>query len=236
MITQVARAAITMPGFDVAFLDRDGGHAIAFVPRPPLARAFHLVTTTEQQVSERYDDPVVFWQVWTAVEQFGNVRLCIRHLDALEEEDWLARTFEQTMELARHAKPGLTYYDKDPYWYPPYAPWWEPGDYQDEKAGYPALTLVGYIAASKTVEFTGFITKQPMQEGGEDPRHVLITEIHAVRALVAAKQTEDGRPIEVVRVVFPERWMAEQERRPLLDVGALVFYLGANGELVAITD
>jgi hypothetical protein len=233
-ITKIARAAVTMSGFEVAFLGRHSARGMAFVPSPPLARSFHLVTTTDSQVAERYDDPAVFWQVWTTIERLGETRLCIRHLDALEEEDWLARTFEQTMELARHAKPGLTYYDKDPYWYPPYAPWWEPGDYQDEKAGYPALTLVGYIAESKTVEFTGYITKQPMQEGGEAPRHVLITEIHAVRALVAAKQTEDGRPIEVVRVVFPERWMAEQERRPLLDVGAQVFYLDVTGTLVPV--
>ena len=234
---RVARAAIAMPEFEYIVLVRDGGHAMAFVPRPPLARSFHVVTITEQQVAEKYDDPDVFWRVWEVVEPIGNVRLCARHLDALEEEDWLARTFDDTMELARHARPKLTYYDSDPYWFPAYAPWWEHGDHQDEKAGFPALTLVGYIADARTVELTGVVTKRPLQEGGEDPRHVLITEIHDVRALVAREQTADGRPVDSVRVVFPEEWMARQERRPLLDVGARVFYMDcATGALVEITD
>src|SRR5690606_29706461 len=143
---------------------------------------------------------------------------------------------DDTMELARHARPKLTWYSNDPYWYAGYAPWWEPGDPQDEKAGFPALTLVGYIAESKTVEFTGYVAKGRLHEGDE-PRHVVITEIHAVRELVARKQTDDGRPVETVRIVFPEEWMARQERRPLLDVGARVYYMdGTTGALVEVVD
>jgi hypothetical protein len=236
-MTKVARAAIRMPEFLYAVLDRDGGRVMAFVPRPPLARSFHLVTTNETQVAERYDDPSVFWSVWGTIETIGDVRLCTRHLDALEEQDWLARSIDDTMELARHARPNLTYYDSDPYWYPDYAPWWEPGDSQDEKAGAPALTLVGYVAETKTVEFTGLITRYTPQSSGEDPLHVLIVEIHAVRELVTKKQTDDGRPVAAVQVVFLEEWMARQERRPLLDVGAQVFYMdGKTGARVAVTD
>jgi hypothetical protein len=116
-------------------------------------------------------------------------------------------------------------------------PWWEFGDIQEERAGYPALTLVGYDPDTRIVEFAGFVTKRPLVEGGEEPRHVLIAEIHPIRELVLAGETDDGRPIDTVRVVFPHEWMARQERRPLLDVGARVFYLNpADGELVELTD
>jgi hypothetical protein len=31
--------------------------------------------------------------------------------------------------------------------------------------------------------------------------------------------------VDTVRIVFPEEWMARRERRPLLDVGARVFFM-----------
>jgi hypothetical protein len=235
-IAKVGTAAVRIPDFDFAVLRRKQGSWVEFVPEPPLARAHHLVTVTEKEVADAYEDPDYFWTVWDSVERVGGQRVCVRALEELDDRDWLARTFEQTMRLARLAKPGLTYYN-EPRWVDAFRPWWEYGDIQQEKGGYPALAPVGYEAKSKTFEFAGFCTKTPIERGGPEPRHVLIREIHDVRALVAAKRDADGRPVETVRVVFPEQWMARQERRPLLDAGAQVFYMDRkSGRLVGISD
>jgi hypothetical protein len=108
----------------------------------------------------------------------------------------------------------------------------------DIKAGYPALSYVGYEAATRTVEYAGFVARTPLARGGEDPRFVLVREIHDLRALIAAKKDAEGRPVDTVRIVFPHEWMARQERRPLLDAGARVFYIDpkADAELVEMTD
>jgi hypothetical protein len=38
-----------------------------------------------------------------------------------------------------------------------------------------------------------------------------------------------------VNVVWPERWMAMSERRPLLDVGAKVFYMDGDKQRIPVT-
>ena len=46
-----------------------------------------------------------------------------------------------------------------------------------------------------------------------------------------------GRPVDTVRIVFLEEWMARRERRPLLDVGARVFFMDPRtGRDVEVTD
>jgi hypothetical protein len=144
------------------------------------------------------------------------------------------------MHLARIAKPRQTMYFAP--WHGPqsaaFAPWWEYGDIiADERAGYPALSFVGYNPATRTVEYAGFCTNTDIAKGGPDPRHVLIREIHEVRALVKAQKDREGRPVDTVRIVFLEEWMARRERRPLLDVGARVFFMDPKtGRDVEITD
>jgi hypothetical protein len=66
---------------------------------------------------------------------------------------------------------------------------------------------------------------------------VLVREIYYVRDLVRTKRDPAGRPVEVVRINFDEEWMARQERRPLLDAGARVYFRGSKaGELIEIKD
>ena len=84
---------------------------------------------------------------------------------------------------------------------------------------------MGTPPSTRTIEYAGFCTNTDIAKGGPDPRHVLIQEIHEVRALVKAKKDREGRPVDTVRVVFAEEWMARRERRPLLDVGARVFFM-----------
>jgi len=235
-MTSIAMQAVRIQGFHFAMLRREPTWA-DFVPEPPLARANHVVTTTEAQAAERYDDPGAFFSMWDRVEKIGDARVCIRGLDCLNVHDWLAKTFESTMELARIAKPKLTYYNA-PHFHKPFTAWWEYGDLiSEEKAGYPALTLSGYDPHTKTLEFAGYITNTPLERGGRDPRHVLIREIHEVRWITGTKKDRAGNPVDCVRIVFPEEWMARRERRPLLDAGARVFFMDRKtGNDIEIND
>src|SRR5512140_2073534 len=215
-MAKLAIAAAPIPGLQHQALARHEQAWAQFPPMPPLARCNHIVTVTEFQVADAYDDPDAFWRCWDRIERVGDLHVCLRGLRDLDDEAWLARTFESTMHLARVAKPGQTMYS--PPWHGPqsvaFAPWWEYGDViADERAGYPALSFVGYDPSTRTVEYAGFCTTTDIAKGGPDPRHVLIREIHQVRALIKAKKDREGRPVETVRVVFAEEGMARRERR-----------------------
>jgi hypothetical protein len=234
-MVQVARRALELPAFHHAAVKRTPGGFTRFVPEPPIAQTNHFVITTEAAVADAYDDPAPFWRAWETIDKRGEHRLCTRGLADLDEHSWLGRTFESTMELARTAKAGLTTYYAKPYWGEEFAPWWELGDLNDEKAGYPALAPVGYDPDTRAFELTGFITKTPLSAGGPEPRHVLIREIYELRKLARRTQLRDGQPLDAVNVIWPERWMALSERRPLLDVGAKVLYLDADKQRVPVT-
>jgi hypothetical protein len=238
-------ASASIPGLQYQELERATTWA-DFAPQPPLAGCNHIVTVTDAMVAAAYSDTSSlphswqgsFYDCWDRVERVGDQRVCIRALDKLDVEQWLAATFETTMHLARLAKPKRTRYLPPGNVRPAFAAWWEYGDLIDEeKAGYPALTFTGYDPTTRTVEYAGFCTDTRVSQGGPDPRHVLIREIHSVRALVKAKKDPDGRPVDTVRIVFMEEWMARRERRPLLDAGARVFFMDRNtGKDVEVTD
>jgi hypothetical protein len=234
-MVQVGRRALELPAFDHAAVKRTAGGFTCFMPEPPIAQTNHFVVTTEAEVADAYDDPEAFWCAWQTIDKLGERRLCTRGLADLDEHSWLARTFESTMDMARSAKAGLTTYYAKPYWGEEFAPWWEFGDYQAEKAGYPALAPVGYDPDTRAFELTGFITKTPLSAGGPEPRHVLIREIYELRKLARRTQDREGRPLDAVNVIWPERWMAMSERRPLLDVGAKVFYLDGDKQRIPVT-
>jgi hypothetical protein len=222
-LIEILRVAPTFPGLMSASVERNQSSMTSFVPEPPIARANHAVLTTDAEVAEAYDDPAVFWKQWDQIEQVGAWKMCVRGLGKIDEHDWLGRTYESTMALVRAAKPGLTRYGAA-YWEPEMAMFWEFGDVQEEKGGFPALAPLDYDAETRTYDMVGFITKTPLREGGEEPRHVLIREIYFLRKMLRTKQHLNGRPVETVRITFGEEWMARQERRPLLDAGARVFY------------
>jgi hypothetical protein len=225
-LVALARDAPTFPGLRSAAVERRATSMSSFVPEPPSAAANHAVLVTDAEIAAAYDDPRTFWKMWK-VEPIGTWKLCTRALADIDEHRWLARTFESTMALVRAARPGLTKYGPA-YWEPEMAAWWEFGDYLDEKAGYPALAPLDYDDATCTYDLVGFITDTPLEKGGEEARHVLVREIYDVRDLVRTKRDRLGRRIEAVRITFLEEWMARQERRPLLDAGARVFYLGGT--------
>lgn len=216
------RDAASSPGLLGAEIARLGQPV--FEPHPPIATASYAVLTTDAQAAAAYDDPTVFWSAWDEVETVGAFKLCTRALTALREEYWLGETFETTMDLARAAKPNLTLHTG---WYQPTKgnrPWWDYGDVQDEKAGWPLLDLVGYDAKTRTLEYAA----KP-----NHPGHLLLQEIMTLMNQVDGK-TADGQPIEVVRAVFLAKAQADAEKRPLLDNGVKVYYLGKAGELIEL--
>jgi hypothetical protein len=234
-LVAIVQSAPDFPGLRAAAVERDPSSMTSFVPLPPIAVANHAVLVTDAQVADAYYDPEAFWKVWD-VEPLGAWKLCTRALDEIDEYRWLAYTFESTMALVRAARPGLSKYGVA-YWEPETAIWWEFGDYQDEKGGYPALAPGDYDEATRTYDMIGFITKTPLEKGGEEPRHVLVREIHYVRDMVRSKRDAARRPVEAVRITFLEEWMARQERRPLLDAGARVYFRGnKTGELIEVKD
>jgi hypothetical protein len=230
----VARDTVGSPGFVRARIERGGPHETDFVPRPPLARGYHLITTTEAEVAARYDDPEPFWRSHD-VERLGTLRLCTRGLAELDEHSWLAATFIDTMALARAARPGETIYER-PRWDDAFRPWWEPGEYQDERAGFPALRLADYDARGRTLEYAGSASGVLRPGRGQPPAHVLISEIHELRWIALAKKDRHDRPVDTVRVVFADEAMARRERRPLRDVGARVCFRDPSGAAVEVTD
>ena len=149
--------------------------------------------------------------------------------------DYLARTFEGNYALARVAKPGLTKYGLPDRRVrkrleTEYPDFWELGPFEEEKAGLPALTLVGRDPATDTIHYTGFIER----DGKEEHGRVQIRELIDVKdqGFSEAGDRIPGR----VHVVFLDEWMARQERRPLRDVGARVFFYAKDGTKVEVTD
>lgn len=225
VMARVARGSIDFTGFQDVVVGRRPSAYTKFAPSPPLARRYHLVTVTDEEVADAYDDPASYWSAWERVEPIGKIKVCTRGLRDLDEVSWMARTFESQMALARAAKPGRTDYPTKPHWDDAFAPWWKYGDLNQELAGFPALSPNGYDAETHTLEVVGYVSRSPLEQGGPEPRHVLIRELLEMRAIAQKKRDGQGRAVDAVNVVFLEEWMARSERRPLLDAGINVFYL-----------
>ena len=234
-VVAMCRAALAVPELRGANVSRDFQDHILFPLKPPIASAYHAVITTDADVDAAYLDPTPFWHAWDTIERVGDLRFCTRALDLHDPADdgpWLGRTFFDSMAMARAARPGLTKYDiRRPG--PELAPFWEPGPFRDDKAGTPVLTPVGYDATTRTAEYTGFLPDP--EPGGPEP-HLLVRDIMSIRHMARLKKTSDGRPVDTIRIVFPTEAMARPERRPLLDCGARVYFLGSAGDLIEITD
>jgi hypothetical protein len=231
----IFRKALDLPGLIRAVVSREHDHHTQFPLRPPIAAANYAVITTEADVNAAYLEPEVFWNAWDTIEEHGDFRLCTRGLhlpDPIDERAWLAHTFDDSMAMARAARPKQTWYGLASRPGPRYAPFWEPGDPADGKAGFACIAPIGYDPATRTVEYTAYV---PPPTGGI-PNHLLLYDIHIIRAAVIRKKTLKGEPVDTVRVVFLDEAAARAERRPLLDVGARVFFHTADKRLVELTD
>lgn len=193
---------------------------VTCLPHLPIAGLnSHLVVTTEAEVTAAFEDPEVFFDAgWTTVEPIGEKYLMLRGMTAAENPVYLAEIISHQWDMARAAKPGQTKY---------YAPQPEPEELEIYEAGEPTLSGITYIAAEKRLEMTCYL---------EPEQHVKGSEIFDLWALVEAGELTDGRKLDAVRVIFFNREMAAREKRPLLDVGAEVFYYDPNMELTQLKE
>lgn len=198
---------------------RQGGYG-RFTPIVPISGdATHLILTTHAQVEQSYDHPEVFWNAgWSSIEQFGEQYLLLRCLDKLENLAFLQAVEQHLWNMARAAKAGLIKY---------YYPEVEPEEEEIFFAGEPRLNIVGYSAEEQIIEYTCCV---------EADEHIQGWEIYKLREWVREGTLEDGRPINGIRVVFPNEEMAQREKRPLLDIGVKVIYLNYMSEDVEITE
>lgn len=177
------------------------------VPSVPLAgRREPMVITTDAEIAENYDRPEDFLAAGWKIERFGARILLTRLLSSLDRKQILAESQSDQWKMARAAKPGKTFYD-DPIVLP------------DEKAmfeeGEPRLRFVG-VTTTGLAEFSCALVK------GD---HLLGFDIYYMREVIERKQLRSGTPVTDLRIVFMDKWAAEAEKRPLLDVGARVFYM-----------
>ncbi|MEW5868192.1 MAG: hypothetical protein AB1894_02880 [Chloroflexota bacterium] len=188
------------------------------LPRVPLAsNRSHLLLVTQSQVEAAYESPQDFWDSgWEQVEDFDEQKLLLRALQVRSSEEYILSVRAQQWALARAARPGLTRYA---------LPELLPGEESAYRDGAATLEPVAYLPEVKLAEYSCYL------ESGE---HVRGWEVYSLLGLLEAGQLPGGRPLEQVRVVFYDRQMAENEKRPLLDIGVQVLYLAENGETVAL--
>jgi hypothetical protein len=195
-----------------AVLSRQPLAETQFVPAPPLARWNHAIITDDAEVATGYLRPEVFWTAWDGHQRIGGKRLVWRAAGAVREEDWAVTVLADQLELARAARPGLTWW-----FHPVEVDWNEPLVAPPEHR----LEVVGYLPGEQVLELAGWF---------DEDEHVPLADILTIRALTEAGRTSDDRPLRTVRVIFPEADMAAREAVPLLDVGAEVLYEDREGE------
>ena len=203
-------ASFLASAFPVAemFAVRSGGSKLRICPHPPLAiTPWQMVFVSERSVAGSYDDPRAFWNAgWERREDFASGSLLVRGEFVDDDVAYLERVVPMQWKLARAAKAGLTKYFRPVY--------------EDEveaiyRQGESVLHPSGYVEGQRLAEFTCYV--------GAD-EHIPGWEIYGLWGIRKEGKLSDGRAVDTVRVVFADRDMALRERRPLLDIGARVFY------------
>ena len=178
----------------------------------------HVVITTQPKVQAAYDKPDAFWNAgWSSVEQMGNAYLLQRAMGTMSSADYLRAVLPHQWALARAAKPRQTrYYLPDPL----------PEETAILNNGEQTLHTYGYHSELARIEYTCYL---------EGDAHIAGWEILGLYQLMRDGTLPDGSPVTQARVLFYEQWMAEQEKRPLLDIGAQVAYMAGDGSEVELT-
>src|SRR5262249_17931815 len=183
--------------------------ANVFAPAPPHAMPGHVLFIAEGAEIERdYVDPDVYRSAWEQATELGNGRVLLtRALGIVDEVEYKRRTYAAAWAMARAARSGLTHYTHHQVNDLPAA------ERELFGRGEQTLTQLGYYAEEQWIEFTAMVP---------DGEHILPCEIFLLRDLMVAMKIPDGRPLQSVRVTFPNRAMAEREARLLHDIGVTV--------------
>ena len=199
-MASLASAVAQRPGTERIQLSRDAGSNIA--PKPPLAKNCHLVLTTIAAVSDDYEDPDAFWSAWDEIEPHADRMICKRGFEAVDEAAWLRRTADDSLAMARAARPGRTAFYRA---HADLEPW----------LASTSLAPLRYLLATRTLElaFTGA------------HEHITIRDLQDIQS----RTDEQGRPVARFVVEFADEATARREARPLLDNNVHVRFPG--GEL-----
>jgi len=191
-------------------------NARVFAPSPPHAMPGHVLFIADRAEIERdYADPGAYWRAWEEATELGEGRVLLtRALTIVDEVEYKRRIYPAVWTTARAARPGLTDYAHHQ------LNELSEGEQALYESGEPTLTQLGYHADEQWLEFTAMVP---------NGAHILPREIFLLDDLVAARRIPDGRPLKSVRVTFPNRAMAEQEARPLHDIGVTVQYFSDVG-------
>lgn len=195
---------------------RPATEGLTCFPEPPLVEgASHIVVTSVEEISDHYDTPADFLAAdWEFAAEYNGRIMLSRALHAIDGPEYLEAIIEHQWAMARAAKAGETGYDD---------PEVLPEEDAIFRSGAARLEYVGYSAGEKLIEYSCAI--------GEG-QHIQGWELFALRTIVETGLTPDGKaPVETVRIVFLEEWMARSEKRPLLDVGCKVLFCAVDGEL-----
>jgi hypothetical protein len=201
-----------------AYVERENGGVLCLPGVPFAANNANIVAMPPERAALGYDSPERFLEAGWKRESVNGLLFLERGMRARDNAEYLKEIIGGHWEMARAAKPKLTKY----YW-----PRVEENERAVYRSGPAALELVGYVVPEKTVEFSCVLESKN--------QHVQGWEVYTIFQLIQEKKTADGYPVEAVRVVFFEAWMAEQEKRPLLDIGARVYYHAADGNLTEVT-
>jgi hypothetical protein len=190
--------------------------APVFAPAPPHAMPGDVLFIAEQaEIACDYVDPRAYWGGWDAMTDLKDGRVLLtRALDVADEVEYKRRTYPATWAMARAARPGLTSYAHSA------EHELRPGERALLEGEETTLWQVGYHPAEQWAEFTAMVP---------DDAHIAAREIFMLHDLLVAKQLPSGRPLRSVRVIFPNRAMAEREARPLFDNGVAVQFLSDKG-------
>jgi hypothetical protein len=204
---------------EAAFQYWVGGGAKCLPKTPLVGDRSHVVITTQASVEAAYDKPAVFWSAgWSHVEQTGDAYLLQRAMDTTCSVDYLRAVLPHQWALARGAKPKQTRY---------YLPNPLPEETPILNSGEQMLHAYGYHSELARMEYTCYLEKEA---------HVGGWEILGLYQLLREGKLPDGSPVSNARVLFYEQWMAGQEKRPLLDIGAQVAYIASDGKELELTE
>lgn len=193
-------------------MQSSGAYCLPLVPHA-LTRTY-LVSCTEAEITADYEDPKAFWQSgWSASEWIGERAMLERAMHTRDTVEYLREVIPHQWALVRAAKPGRCAYG---------IPAVLPEEREVYLSGEPALKEVGYEDGTAMVELSCAL---------RPPRRVQGWEIFNIYGLLQSGSLPDGRAVKGLRVIFLYEAMARAERRPLLDVGAHVFYYDDDGQL-----
>jgi hypothetical protein len=202
------------------------GGISSLAPNPPLlGNKDYLVVTTQAEIEQNYDFPEVFLNLnWVSVFHYGEQIIFARNLGTVENTEFKRRVYKEQWQLAYASKPKLTQY-----FYPPHEALGHDPNYASfdpnlrKLCGYEDQYLyeTEYLTDEEIIEFSCQV---------ESEYNIQHWEIYEIYNLIKEGKNLEGKITKDVRIIFSSQSMAERNKRPLLDIGAQVFFMNFDNK------